>query len=295
MVEGKVMEFSKSIDELVKIRCSVRSYSEKPIDNSNVEKINSYINNIQIGPFGNRVRFKFFQLNGMDNKKLKGFGTYGLIKNPKYFIGAVVSKGDNYLLDFGYQFEKVVLFLTDMGLATCWLGGTFKGGSFAKAMDIKPNEEIPCVTPLGYDGGESKRSKILKTFSGSKERKQWDKLFFKDEFGSPLHVRDAGRYAKCIDLVRMAPSASNKQPWRILQKNQNYHFYMARDPFMKTQLRFINKSDLQPVDMGIAFSHFEMSAVELGLKGKWMFSEPELLLPKRVEYVVTWVGEELVQ
>ena len=36
--------------------------------------------------------------------------------------------------DFGYVFEWLILRATDLGLATCWLGGTFKRGAFGQAV-----------------------------------------------------------------------------------------------------------------------------------------------------------------
>ena len=45
------------------------------------------------------------------------------------------------------------------------------------------------------------------------------------------------------------------------------------------------------MDMGIAMSHFEMTAIELGLTGSWVFQEPEIKLPDaHTEYTVSWIG-----
>jgi len=50
-------------------------------------------------------------------------------------------------------------------------------------------------------------------------------------------------------------------------------------------------ADLQRVDMGIAMSHFELTAQELGLKGKWLVQEPEIDKPDSLtEYVASWAG-----
>jgi len=45
------------------------------------------------------------------------------------------------------------------------------------------------------------------------------------------------------------------------------------------------------VDMGIAMSHFELSADELGLKGTWNVKEPYIEKPDSLtEYTVSWMG-----
>ena len=48
---------------------------------------------------------------------------------------------------------------------------------------------------------------------------------------------------------------------------------------------------MQRVDMGIAMSHFELTANELGLKGTWVIQEPKIEKPDRLtEYTVSWAG-----
>jgi hypothetical protein len=48
--------------------------------------------------------------------------------------------------------------------------------------------------------------------------------------------------------------------------------------------------DLQRVDMGIAMCHFELTAKELGIVGKWKISDPgSISVPQDTEYVVSWV------
>jgi hypothetical protein len=43
--------------------------------------------------------------------------------------------------------------------------------------------------------------------------------------------------------------------------------------------------------MGIAMSHFELTANECGLKGKWVVKEPHIEKPDRLtEYSVSWIG-----
>lgn len=59
-----------------------------------------------------------------------------------------------YLIALGYSLEKVILYRTSLGLGTVWLGGTFNKGNFAKAVNLKENEILPIVSPVGYEGGK---------------------------------------------------------------------------------------------------------------------------------------------
>ena len=63
--------------------------------------------------------------------------------------------------ELGYEMESLVLYATSMGLGTCWLGGTFKKGQFAKAMEVGEGEVLPIVLPIGY--ANEKKSFIDKT------------------------------------------------------------------------------------------------------------------------------------
>ena len=48
--------------------------------------------------------------------------------------------------------------------------------------------------------------------------------------------------------------------------------------------------DLQRLDLGIAMSHFELTARELSLSGRWEKRPPSLSpLPERTEYVQSWI------
>jgi len=50
-------------------------------------------------------------------------------------------------------------------------------------------------------------------------------------------------------------------------------------------------ADLQRMDMGIAMSHFEMTAIELELTGSWVIRDPQIELPDaHTEYTVSWIA-----
>ena len=56
--------------------------------------------------------------------------------------------------------------------------------------------------------------------------------------------------------------------------------------------RLLSIADMQRVDMGIAMSHFELTANELGLKGAWAVRDPGIAVPDELtEYTATWMGD----
>ena len=87
--------------------------------------------------------------------------------------------------------------------------------------------------------------------------------------------------------MRLAPSASNKQPWRIVRLGDVFHFFLARDRAYGSLMPF---ADLQRIDMGIAMCHFQLAARELGLPGKWHSEEPLVdETPTNYEYIISFV------
>jgi hypothetical protein len=189
--------------------------------------------------------------------------------------------------------ERAILFATDMGLGTCWLGGTFTRSRFAKKISAASTEIIPAVASIGYPAERGRFEGTMRQLVGADNRLPWGSLFFLKKFGNSLPPDEAEAYAEPLAMVRIGPSASNKQPWRIVKDGNMWHFYMQRTKGYGNSLTFklLRLADLQRVDMGIAMSHFELAATERGLKGKWVVKEPQIDKPDRmIEYTVSWAG-----
>ena len=54
---------------------------------------------------------------------------------------------------------------------------------------------------------------------GADKRMPAEKLFFEGNFDTPFTGKGAEEYAGLLEMVRWAPSAVNKQPWRIVMTN----------------------------------------------------------------------------
>jgi len=266
-------------------RKSIRTYKDEPISQELKEKLKNYIADVS-SPFEPRTRFVMLDTDDMSGQTK--LGTYGVISGARTFICGITEDAIRYEENLGYAFEKIILYATSLGLGTCWLGGTFNRANFAKAAELKENELIPVVTPVGYP--KEKRNlidSVLVKSAGSVNRKDWSELFFDGDFGKPLKRETNPKIAEILDMVRIAPSASNKQPWRIVRSGQLYHFYLSRTPGYRTLLSF----DIQRLDIGIAMCHFEIMIKELGLKGKWIDEDPGINLEKNTEYIISYIVE----
>jgi hypothetical protein len=275
-----------SLEQIVKSRRSVRTYNSRPVSTELKEEIKAYFNNLS-NPFAAEVRFTMLELETVSNSgKL---GTYGMIQGARNFIGASVAEGEFSLEALGYEFEKLILFITSLGLGTCWLGGTFTRGQFAQAMKIQQGDLLPAISPLGYAANNRRITEsIVRTFISADHRKPWRELFFKDDFSIPLLEAEAGDYAFPLQMLRLSPSASNKQPWKIIQQGNTVHFYENKTPGYGDGLGF----DIQRIDLGIAACHFHLAALERNLKGEFnKLTPPEGSVPENTCYEFSWVQE----
>jgi nitroreductase len=284
--------FSNPVKEIIKQRFSCRTYFEKPIAEDKRQRLINFLSLSGAGPLGSPVRLNLVAATERDRNSLKGLGTYGVIRGATGFIVGAVGNGERNLEDYGYLMERAILCATDIGLGTCWLGGTFTKSRFAKKIAASDEEQVPAVTAVGYMA-RSRTDNWIREHAGAHHRQPWTNLFFREEFGIPLLPDESGVYKEPLEMVRIGPSASNKQPWRIIQDGKIWHFYVQRTKGYGNSFTFrlLGLADLQRVDMGIAMNHFELTANEIGLKGKWIIKEPGIKKPDRLtEYIVSWVG-----
>jgi len=289
------MKFNQPVSELIRKRYSCRTYQKTPIRDSDLSTLNEFINPGSIGPLGNPVQFNIVAAKENDSKSLKGLGTYGFIKNPTGFVLGKSFDKPGSLEDFGYQMEAILLKAAEIDIGSCWLGGTFTKSRFARLMDLQTGEIIPSVASLGYPADQTAWvDHVTRLYAGADRRLPWGDLFFSNQFGTQLSPEDTGDYKNPLELVRLAPSASNKQPWRIVKIGHAWHFYIFRNrQYPPPVFEFLlNLADLQRIDLGIAMSHFELSAREQGLRGTWHKQDPDISLPDPlIEYSITWREE----
>ena len=273
-----------SIIELIRERTSWRSYRSVEIGPEIEDELKSFMSRLPSPPFGSDARFGLVDAEAPERGEV--LGTYGVIRGAGKFIAGAVIKGGRDYEDYGYLMESIILHATSLGLGTCWLGGTFRRSRFAAAMKLGENERMPAVCAVGFRAGKrTVVDRLFRTGAGSAGRKGRDEIFFDGEFDVPLDEGSAGPYDIPLEMVRLAPSASNKQPWRIVADEGTYHFFLTRS---RGYDRLIKAADLQRVDMGIAMCHFGLACAELGLRGRWVCENPGLDLPGLTEYVAGW-------
>lgn len=275
------MEQLFQIEETIKKRKSVRNYEKRGLSEQQRSEIVTYMNQIE-NPFQVKVKFHFLETELLD--KGQKLGTYGVIQGAKDYLGVTVKNTDFAMEAVGYAFEMLVLYATSLGLGTCWMGGTFNRNQFKTAMEISENDVFPIISPIGIP--LEKRSiteTLVRKIAKSDQRKEWQELFFSTSFENILSKEDASDYVIALELVRIAPSASNKQPWRIVKDGELFHFFKVQgygDVF---------GYDIQSVDMGIAACHFELALKEKQIVGEFYKEQDiKIELPEKTTYSFSW-------
>ncbi len=288
-------DFNSPVSELIKKRYSCRTYKDLPLSPADLTLLENFTKRCQEGRFGNPIRFQIAAASEEDVHSLKDLGTYGFIKNPAGFVVGSVVNQPFALEDFGYQMELIILRAVELGIGSCWLGGTFTKSRFSRLMDLNKGENIPSVISIGYPADQKAwMDRISRIYAGADRRLPWNEIFFSDTFTQPLSHAQAEEFQKPLELVRLAPSASNRQPWRILKRGDLLHFFLKRtknypSPLFKSLLGL---ADLQRIDMGIVMAHFEISAQEMGLVGDWIMDEPDLPFETSgMDFIATWQGD----
>ena len=280
------MSYHPEITDLIRRRRSWRSYGGQPLEPEQRDALARFFNSLETPFWGNAPRFELVDVGHPGRGRMPG--TYGVIKGAGVFLVGAVKRGRRDMEDFGFLFEKIVLYATELGLGTCWIGLTFARMPLAERIHLEPDETIPAVSPLGYPApSRSVLDAVTRAGVGATKRKPWPNLFFDRTWGAPLSKQAAGAYEVPLEMVRLGPSATNNQPWRVVRHNGAWHFFLRRAP---GYARVTSAADLQRIDMGIAMCHFEMAARALSLGGGWaeadIVPEPP---PKRCEYIVSWV------
>lgn len=208
-----------------------------------------------------------------------------VIVGAEYYIAGKIKKAPHAEEAFGYSFEKIVLYAQSIGVSTVWIAGTMNRDAFERAMELDDDEVMPCVSPIGYQAQKkSVRETMMRKGIKADSRVCFGELFFDVSFDNPLTPELAGVFRSPLEMVRLAPSGVNKQPWRVIVKDDQAHFYK------KSSKGYADGAmDVQKIDIGIALYHFETVALESGLSVKFTISDPGIPVPADWQYIASYI------
>lgn len=190
-------------------------------------------------------------------------GGYGKISGAGTFIAFIGDMGASSVHEeTGYTGEGIILEATALGLNTCWVGGLFRSKDVASLVDLKKNERVLAVTPVGYAvKTQSPGERLMTGFGLTHRRLPLARLISGNRSASLSEWT-----LTSLEAARLAPSAVNRQPWGFKVDRDSITLYVRTGgPEFNISKR---------LDCGIAMLHIEVAALNSGNRGKWEFLEP---------------------
>lgn len=201
--------------------------------------------------------------------------TYGatsrVIRGTTWYVVGSLSRCAHAEEAFGYVVERLILAATSHGLGTAWLAGTIDRPAFERVAEADENRIMPAVIAVGTPAVRmSALERVMRSKLHADERAPWNTLVFRGDFAHPISSPDEldPAFVSALTCVRVAPSAQNLQPWRLVCADGRIDLFEHRT----LPLRPIG--DVQLVDMGIAMLHLEVGLAQQGIRGTWSFDGP---------------------
>lgn len=268
--------------EAARVRRSRRSYLGHPVSGPGADSLEAHC--AAFVPFaGARVAM----LRNAPQEIFTGWllRMYGKVASPS----ALVFVGDARLAGAaaraGYAGEAAVLEATSLGLATCWIGGGVRRDKVAALLGLAAHERVYSISALGYPTdrptvGERATAGLV----GAHKRTPMAKLAPGNESWPPW--ARAG-----VELARIAPSATNRQPWRFALQPATAPgpegalapdgdgadagaIHGNREPAVRLSFEGADTPVISKrLDCGIAMLHFELGARAAGAQGSWLLLE----------------------
>ncbi|MDD5824176.1 MAG: nitroreductase family protein [Firmicutes bacterium] len=264
------------MQDIIRTRRSVRTFDGRPLKAEDLDKLKTFVTTIE-NPYGIPVEFHFLDAaeHGLSSPVITG---------EQLYVGATVPKVPHAEEAFGYSFEQLVLYAWSLGIGTTWIAGTFKREKFEEAFNKAEDEYMFCVSPLGYPASKiSIKESIMRKGCKADSRRPASELFFDTEFGKPLDMASCAQ-ADSFEMLRLAPSAVNRQPWRVVRTGNDYHFYVQHTKAASLEEEW----SIHTVDLGIGLCHFMGEA-----GGKLIIENPGITTPALAKYIATVRTDEI--
>jgi nitroreductase len=237
-------------------RRSVRTFLKNPFSSEDILYINKTLLDLANKPtiFNNKIEFELINQASGENEKI---GTYGFVQNAAGFLATTTANSLQSIIDYGYIGQYAALKLLEKDIGCVWLGGTFNRETVKKSLNT--NDLIPALIAIGYPKDQSFKEMAIRFAVKSSSRKDFKELFT-DNNGKPLS--EDHKFAKILEALRLAPSGTNRQPWRVEVDSNNLKIYMLRTPNYAKELNY----DVQGLDMGIALAHLKIALDHFEIK-----------------------------
>jgi len=235
------MGVEMSLSEAIEIRRSRRSYDPTPIDPEIAGKLQQLIARYaeEAG-----LRMEFVLDNGAAFEGLRR--SYGMFSGVRHYVGLIADDRDPVSAErLGYYGELLLLHAVAMGLAGCWVAGSYD--KKACPLNLPEHEALICVIVLGNTSQDpSGKEKLIYNLIHRKTKS------IEEMYTADTDVPDW--FIAAMEAVKRAPSAINRQPVKFSYKEGRVSAWVEG-----------KIDDMLALDFGIAKCHFALGAG----KGVW--------------------------
>ena len=242
----------------IAIRRSVRTFSKVPFNDVDVKRIEDILTKLSSlnTPFGNLINLELLNQASGENEKI---GTYGFVQNAAAFLAGTTPNKLEAIIDYGFIGQLAALQLLELGIGGVWLGGTFNRNTVKRS--LKTDDLIPALIAIGHPKDKSLTEQTIRLLVRASSRKEFGELFT-DSSDQPLE--NANKYAQVLEALRLAPSGTNRQPWRVKVGDKKLSLHFQRTPNYAKELNY----DVQGLDIGIALAHLKIALDHFNYKFK---------------------------
>lgn len=253
MIMGKILEAIalKNLYDFIFKRKSIRRYDMTPLESSVLVDIENFANGL---PHLFDVDIKLDFITQVKNPLP--------IKMPHYLVISSL-KDENELMNVGYILENIDLYLSSIGLGCCYLGMAKPAGGTLE----KTKYKFSMVLGFGKPDVNLHRD-FLTEFN----RKPIDQ------------IKSGDGYDKVFEAVRLAPSATNSQPWFFVVDGDKIVICRYKLNLAK---KFIYDR-MNQIDIGVALCDMKLALKQQGKDMKVLVSSKDkAVVPAGYKYAIT--------
>ncbi len=191
--------------DAIYVRKSIRKFQMTPLEDSQIGRINQFIQNVQ--PLFTNLSY---QMNVITlPREVRG---YFVVKAPYYLVFSG-ERGEDSYKNAGYILEQVVLYLTAKGIGTCYQG---------------------CAKIPDYPICQSDSMEPLMMIAFGKPKNEWNRACL---MSKRMSVNELTRWETdqteslklILEAASRSPSSFNSQPWRFIVEKSEIHIFQKRN------------------------------------------------------------------
>ena len=207
-----------TLANMIPRRRSVRAYRAETIDAATLADLRAYMDNLVPLIPGAKVEGRIIPTS---------HGNFLQMWKTPHFIAIFSDGSDDALLNVGFMYQQLDLYAQSRGLGTCWVGL----GSLMDAESVPEGMKLAVMMAIGISDDVPERSAA--------------------DFKRKPMADIADQPDDRLEALRLAPSATNSQPWFVAHDGDTLHLYREELGLIKQRTH----GRMNKIDMGIGLCH----------------------------------------